>query len=696
MNYPKYYSTVIVFFLSSFIFNHIEAVPAYPHLIKKVQPNGDTITVRLKGDEVMKWMETEDGYSLLYDENKYIVYATTNNEGDMIPSSVVAQSMELRSSKANRLLNDIPKKLQYSQKQKDIFKDIRKINNEVALRSGVANRSATGTAKAICALIEFQDKAFYYTRDDFDQLMNQIGYSSGNQQGSVRDFYRENSYGKLDLIVTVVGPVKAKKKQAYYGENDYSGNDKYAGELAREAADFTFLNPNINPDEYDNDKDGYIDAFHFIFAGYGEESGGNANCIWSHMSGFDRSITYGNKKLNIYSCSPELQGNSGRYMTHIGVICHELGHIFGAPDFYDTNNGDFEGTGNWDLMASGSWNNNGISPAHFNMYQKIQFGWVEPVILSSPTEVTNMPNSAENPVAYLIPSHIDDEYYVLENRQKVLFDAYVPGYGLLIYHVSIRPEDIRTNSVNSRHPQRIYPVAAISNIKVPNNSPTSYGNINSFFTPFPYGSKTAFSDSSVPSSTLWNGDNLGKPVFNIIQENDLISFTFLKSIYDMKLLAFVSDGKIHLEWGIPQTQKNIVGYNIYRNGQFIQSTLNNRYRENIAYDGTIKYGVSVKFEDEESAVQEVEITYPPTSIDHIENKYISVYPNPVRSGEYLNIEHNGLPETTFSIYTLSGQLLSHKEIHSLKKQERIDLPAGIYMIKIKNNLHTQTFRLVVK
>lgn len=524
--------TLLVFI---FISHNVFSVPAYPFLIKKMQPNGEEITVRMKGDENIKWMESEDGYSLLYDKDKYIVYAEKDRNGDMVPSTVRAKDRAFHMQQEIDFLKKIPKKLQYSNRQKAIFRQLSRVKEKNRLKADKLPKAATGKAKAICALIEFQDKSFHYKQEDFDLLINQLGYSKGEQKGSVRDYYLENSYGQLDLVVSVVGPYKAKNNYSYYGENDSDGYDKRPHELAKEAADFAFNESFIQPSDYDNDGDGFIDTFHFIFAGHGEESGADSDYIWAHKSIFLSPLHYGDKKLEDYSCSPELRNSFGNEMTYIGVICHELCHVFGAPDFYDADadfsGGEYLGTGSWDLMASGSWNNKGTKPAHINMYQKIQFGWVKPIILSSPIHISGMLNSAENPVAYIIESHIQGEYYVLENRQKVKFDSGIPGSGLLIYHVSITEGQIRDNTVNTGHPQGVYPIAAHSKYQVPSSIPASYGTINSSFTPYPSYSiytNTEFSDTSTPSSILWNGDGLGKPIFNIKQEKELISFDFME------------------------------------------------------------------------------------------------------------------------------------------------------------------------
>ena len=42
------------------------AVPAVPWPIEKAQPDGTKISVYLKGDEKVHWMESDDGYTLMY------------------------------------------------------------------------------------------------------------------------------------------------------------------------------------------------------------------------------------------------------------------------------------------------------------------------------------------------------------------------------------------------------------------------------------------------------------------------------------------------------------------------------------------------------------------------------------------------------------------------------------------------------
>ena len=123
---------------------------------------------------------------------------------------------------------------------------------------------------------------------------------------------------------------------------------------------------------------------------------------------------------------------------------HEMGHtLFGLPDLYDTDYSS-NGLGNWSLMAGGSWNgpNNlnglpdGSSPAFPDAWSHSQMGYLTPIIVS--TNISNQTiNSVENtPEIYLLWNNLcGSEYFLIENRQQINYDVYLPGNGLCIYHI---------------------------------------------------------------------------------------------------------------------------------------------------------------------------------------------------------------------------------------------------------------------
>ncbi len=502
------------------------ASTAYPKPIKFTQPDGSIITITLKGDEHTKWAVTSDGYTLLSNSKGYFEYAKSDNRGYLVPSGVIAKETKERTSEDLALLSKISKGLSYSNEQVQMLRTIKAINKSERRKAF----PTTGNRKLVCILMGFKDKAFTKTQTDFNNLFNQVNYTVNGATGSVKDYYLENSYGKFNLDVTVAGPYTASQNMSYYGANDASGNDVKPDVLVTEAV--TAADAAVNFADFDNDSDGNVDGVYVIYAGYGEEAGAPASTIWAHAWEIDPKTLDG-KVITSYSCSAELEGTSGSTMTSIGVICHEFGHVLGAPDYYDTDydtNGQFEGTGDWDLMAGGSWNNNGVTPAHHNAYTKIYvYGWGTATTLNSGATIT-MPSSKTDANAfYRINTATANEYFLIENRQQTGFDASVPGHGLLIFHVH---KDIvahySNNDINAKAPQMMYPVCASATTNPTTSSAaSSYGNINSGGCPFPGISiKNSFTDATTPSMKSWLGVATNKPITNIAENTSTGFITF--------------------------------------------------------------------------------------------------------------------------------------------------------------------------
>ncbi|MDR0437379.1 MAG: M6 family metalloprotease domain-containing protein [Bacteroidales bacterium] len=478
------------------------AVPAVPWAVEKVQPDGTTISVFLKGDENVSWMESADGYTLMYDSLRYVVYAQTDRQGNLMPSNI-------RFGNNTKLDTNIVKGLRYSKAQINTLMQI-----EIMTENAAIQQAATGNVKVLCILAAFSNRAFVKTNAEFDALMNQVGYSVGGAKGSVKDYYLENSHGLMNLQVTVVGPVTVSNTVSYYGKLADPTQQRYRT-FANEVVNLA--DPLVDYSQFATN--GKVESFHIIFAGYGDEAINDGLRIWSHAWVLPTTVIKDGVQLSRYSCSPELRGSSGSNITYIGVIAHELGHAFGSPDYYDVNYSGYLGSGNWDLMASGSWNDNGRQPAHINPYQKIQFGWITPQTIAAGSWIGNMPASVNNPVIYKMLANNNGEHYLLENRQRVGFDASLPGNGLLIWHIAA---NVVSYAPNNNHPQQVYPVCASRTTAIPTNTPSSYGSINSAGCPFPGTSgKTEFTGTSIPRAFTWTSlASLGNLVTNIKENAD--------------------------------------------------------------------------------------------------------------------------------------------------------------------------------
>jgi M6 family metalloprotease-like protein len=521
--------TFAFFVLISLVQLNLFAVPAYPGLVEFKQPDGTIIHIFLKGDEKINWAETPDGFTILVTKNGEYQYAVKDSNDDLIFSGVTVSPAGKRTSEENALLMNLEKGLRYSNKQREMMLSVWEMKDEAVSK----NFPTTGERTLLCILMQTPDVPFVRTQEEFDALFNQLNYTIGGASGSVKDYYLENSYGQFDLTIDVVGPYTASGNMSTYGSFTGARNLIIEG--------INLANPDVNYADYDNSGDGSVEGVYMIFAGYGQEAGGGPNTIWSHAWSIWPPIQLDGVSISRYACSPERRGNSQSnptgQITRIGVVGHEFGHVLGAPDYYDTDGdgsgGNYQGTGQWDMMAGGTWNNGGATPAHHNPYTKTHiYNWAPQNILDEPASLT-LENSVEDPGSFFrINTLTPGEYFLLENRQKIGFDEYVPGEGLVIYHVHANIGQAG-NAVNASHPQLMYPISAGATT-YPNSAPESYGVINSPATPFPgTTNKTSFTDFTIPGSRSWARSFTNKPITNIVHNSThrTIGFDFMEFEY---------------------------------------------------------------------------------------------------------------------------------------------------------------------
>jgi hypothetical protein len=141
--------------------------------------------------------------------------------------------------------------------------------------------------------------------------------------------------------------------------------------------------------------------------------------------------------VNDYVIQPERLGSG---IQTIGVFAHEYGHVLGLPDLYDIDYSS-NGIGDWGLMSGGAWgavSRPGDSPVHLCAWGKYALGWIDPVTVSEAlTNQVIAPASTHDDVYLFYPNNQIDsqEYYLIENRQLIGFDAGLPGTGLAIWHI---------------------------------------------------------------------------------------------------------------------------------------------------------------------------------------------------------------------------------------------------------------------
>jgi immune inhibitor A len=309
------------------------------------------------------------------------------------------------------------------------------------VRSAAADRSPLrGTVRVIVVLVDFSDQVMAQTTAQINDLFFSTGVLP---HGSVKEYYREVTNNLIDITGQVVGPYRMPRTMAEYahGESGMGATSPNARTLAQDAVQAADAAVNFGP--YDNDGNGFVDAFIVVHAGPGAEVTGSTNQIWSHKWVLEGGeYTTDGTRVYGYLTVPE--------DSRIGVCCHELGHLlFGWPDLYDTDYSS-AGIGDWCLMAGGSWNGGGEVPSHPSAWCKANQGWVS-VINQTTNQMVSIADAKDAFAIYRLWQNgaPGTEYFLVENRQRSRYDAQLPGDGLLIWHID---EAISSNS-DEAHPK---------------------------------------------------------------------------------------------------------------------------------------------------------------------------------------------------------------------------------------------------
>jgi len=368
---------------------------------------------------------------------------------------------------------------------------------------------AVGTRKLLAILVQFADNDSAVAATYFDSLL----FSHTTQ--SVRDYYDEVSYGQLSIDgpsqPSAIGWRTAPQDYSYYVNGTY-GTGSYPYNSQKLVEDLIeLIDDDVDFGQYDGDNDGVVDGIVVIHAGTGAERSGSVNDMWSHMWSIWPPQARDGKIIRTYSIQPEYWAVPGD-MT-IGVFCHELGHLlFNLQDLYDYDD-DSRGLGLWSLMASGSWGGplfEGDYPSHPDAWSRMQMGLVTPDVVTAAVEDQTIPAIENVPTAFRLwtdGSVIGDEYFLVENRQKTGYDAYLPGSGLCIYHVD---ENVITGNDRQWYPTYTthghYLVAleqADGTWDLERNVLYDYGDNGD---PFPgSGGNRLFTAASLPSSAAYSG-----------------------------------------------------------------------------------------------------------------------------------------------------------------------------------------------
>lgn len=518
-------------------------VPAKPGMLVFTQPDGSTVSLRKIGDERAHLVTTADGYPVVCDAKGFYCYADFDGTDKLKATSVKVKNVKNLSADERRIVDNID-----MSKIAGLLESRALASKYVAPQSMVSRSASSGIGlmdasflgrkelKGLVILAEYEDVKFSETctQEFFDEMLNREGFDLFNATGSARDYFLDSSSGQFTPEFDVYGPVTLPHPMAYYGANNSSDSDNNAVGMIYDAC--KGLDDQIDFSEYDLDGDGYVDNVFVFYAGYGEASYGTADSVWPHQW----SISYGGLHLTLdgvkidkYACSNELELDDSKkdIPCGIGTFVHEFSHVLGLPDLYVTSGYASGWTPEtWDVLDHGPYNNKGRTPPAYSIYERNALGWIDPIVIDGRTSIT-LEAINESNQGCIIETGNENEFFLLENRQQTGWDAYIPGHGMLIWHIDYNPTVWIKNAVNNQSKHNYVDIeeargswASIDDFSAyPNAYSMYYQALADYAFPGSMG-VTSFTDDTQPSMRTWAGKGLGLPITDIEEIDGVISF----------------------------------------------------------------------------------------------------------------------------------------------------------------------------
>ncbi len=256
---------------------------------------------------------------------------------------------------------------------------------------------------------------------------------------SVSSYYYKSSYGHLTLEGKVSAWFKTNKTvEEMKKESVYSIKSQH---VLQEA--IKWYNDNYDDiEDFDQDKDGYIDAVWLI---YSAPQVNGDDFLWAHTySDYSHNYSF-TPMASVYSwASYNFLFYQKTSVPETHVLIHETGHLFGLKDYYSTDNSDkYAPTAYFDMMDTNIGDHNAFS--------KMLLNWTTPYVVTDECEITINSFTESGECILISPSwngNPMDEYLLLEYYTPTFLQKAdsktnweyknLSSSGLRVYHVDAR------------------------------------------------------------------------------------------------------------------------------------------------------------------------------------------------------------------------------------------------------------------
>lgn len=524
------------------------AAKAYPGPITVIQSDGTELTVYLHGDEHFSWSSASDG-TLLVQVGKNYYVAQVEEDGTLKATPQLAHNPESRNATEKNVAEAQDKDRFFKATDATLQSLAKNLNTDIATTRKYFPHS--GAPKTLVILVQFPDCKFLSSdpKTAFNYFLNAESREqapealtsayNGSNYGSVKQYFTEMSKGTFTPIFDVAGVVTVSESYTYYGQDASENNrDIYSKDLVVEACKLAKSQLGVNFSDYDLNNDGKADLVYIIYAGIGQNLGGDANTIWAHTrAGANYTI---DNETNIYSYGLNCELNAPdktttNYISGIGVFCHEFSHCMGIPDLYPYNTAAHVNNQEpeyWDLMDAGEYWNRGFNPAAYSPWELDIVGWDSNIeTLGNTAQQLELQPYYQDRKVYKIEAH-DGQYLLLQNLQKDGWWKGFPSHGLLIHRIDYNKPtvglDYRMNQTPGSPEVTILPADGIILSGYLSGKGKTYTDkeyqLSHLSDPFPGRNNV----TQLTEAKLNNGVLLTNLLYNIKETDGVITFDYLK------------------------------------------------------------------------------------------------------------------------------------------------------------------------
>ncbi len=373
-------------------------------------------------------------------------------------------------------------------------------------------RATLGDYVGLCLLIDFADAPASIPRNEVERFCNQPGYTGFDNNGSVRDYFFDQSLGRCRYTNLVAPYYRARFPKSYYTDRTVPMGTR-ARELIREALAHHLAHPQalgFDLSALTADGQGFVYATNVYYAGEVENNWSEG--LWPHAWMLGTAVPLAPGKAAF-----DYQFTAMGQALELGTFCHENGHMLcDYPDLYDYG-GESGGVGHFCLMCAGN-HADPRNPTGISGYLKRLSGWGGRLVslAGADTPQTVTLQAGANDIA-LLPRD-DGEYFLLEARHRSGRDAALPGSGLAIWHCDEEGDNSDEAMTAAKH----YELAleqADGRFEL-EASPRELGDAQDLFA-----DPTArFADDTTPSSRWWNGTSSKLVVDQVELQGSTVKF----------------------------------------------------------------------------------------------------------------------------------------------------------------------------